>query len=138
MVESNQGLEFEQILEWSNKAYFLKRIALIEKIPTPWKVERRFDYIKKINTIVSAYPEKKSTVDFGGTARGKSIWFDAKTTQNKTSFPLANLKSHQVDYLQRVEEQGGIAFWLIYSQLEQKTWLLYQNKLDEFLKEYSR
>lgn len=138
MFENSQGQEFEQIIEWSNMAYYLKREAVIQKIAVPWKVERRFDYVTNSNTIVSAYPEKKSTVDFGGTARGKSIWFDAKATKNKTNFPLANLKGHQIEYLQRVEEQGGVGFWLIYSQPENTTWLLYQHKLDEFSKDYKR
>jgi recombination protein U len=138
MFENNQGQEFEQVIEWANMAYYTKREALIQKIPVPWKVERRFDYVSNTNTIVSAYPEHKSTVDFGGTAKGKSIWFDAKTTKNKTNFPLANLKGHQIDFLQRVEEQGGIGFWLIFSQSENATWVLYQSKLDEFLKDYTR
>lgn len=138
MFENNQGQEFEQVIEWANMAYYLKREAVIQKIPVPWKVERRFDYVSNTNTIVSAYPEKKSTVDFGGTAKGKSIWFDAKTTKNKTNFPLNNMKPHQIEFLQRVHEQGGIAFWLIFSQPENSTWVLYQSKLDEFLKDYTR
>ena len=139
MFENNQGQEFEQVIEWANMAYYLKREAVIQKIAVPWKVERRFDYVSTYsNTIVSAYPEEKSTVDFGGTAQGKSIWFDAKTTKNKTNFPLNNMKPHQIEFLQRVVEQGGIGFWLIFSQPENKTWILYQSKLDEFLKDYSR
>jgi len=138
MFENNQGQEFEQVIEWANMAYYLKREAVIQKIAVPWKVERRFDYVSNSNTIVSAYPEKKSTVDFGGTARGFSIWFDAKATKNKTNFPLANLKSHQIDYLQRVHEQGGKAFWLIFSQTENKTWLLWQHMLDKFMEDYKR
>ena len=35
----------------------------------------------KKQEIFSAYPEEKSTVDFGGTASGYSVWFDAKTTR---------------------------------------------------------
>src|SRR5687768_5618520 len=122
----NLGKEFEQKIEWANEVYYLKRQAIIQKIATPWKVQRRFNNRTKKSEIVSAFPEEKSTVDFGGTAKGKSIWFDAKSTQNKTSFPLANVKAHQVDFLKRVAEQGGIAFILIHSEYENKTWMLFQ------------
>lgn len=138
MFGHNQGQGFEQVIEWANKAYCVKREAIIQKIATPWKIERRYNHKTNQKEIISAYPEQKSTVDFGGTAKGKSIWFDAKTTKNKTNFPLANLKSHQIDFLQRVEQQGGIGFWLIFSESEKTTWILYQSKLDEFLKDYTR
>ena len=45
MFENNQGQEFEQVIEWANMAYYLKREAVIQKIAVPWKVERRFDYV---------------------------------------------------------------------------------------------
>jgi recombination protein U len=119
MFENNQGEEFEQIVIWANMQYYERREAVIQKIPTPWTVLREGKSIK------SAFPTQKSTVDFGGTARGKSIWFDAKVSKNNTSFPLGNFKDHQHEFLERVAEQGGLAFYLIYSQPHNKTWLLW-------------
>jgi recombination protein U len=138
MFENNQGEEFEQVIIWANMQYYERHQAVIQKIATPWKVQRRFDYVSNSNTIVSAYPEHKSTVDFGGTARGFSIWFDAKVTKSKTNFPLNNFKDHQHDYLARVLEQGGKAFYLIYSQHFNKCWLVWFKDFAKWKQENDR
>jgi len=63
-----------------------------------------------------------STVDFYGVFKkvidnnivGVPIAFDAKETQNKTSFPLANIHQHQVEYLRLWNKVGGTGFFLIH------------------------
>jgi recombination protein U len=134
----NTGKAFEELIEFTNKQYYQKGLAVIQKIPTPWQVERRYNPRKNKTEIKNAYPLEKSTVDFGGTFLGFSVWFDAKTTQNKTSFPLKNLKAHQEEYLQRVHEQQGKAFLIIHSYKENKTWLLWFKDLKRFKKEHER
>ena len=138
MFENNQGLEFEQVIEWANMQYYERGQAVIQKIPTPWKVERHFDMVTNTNKVVSAFPEKKSTVDFGGTAQGYAVWFDAKTTKHKTSFPISNVKEHQIEFLKRVHEQGGRAFLLIYNQADNVTWLLWIQDLLKFMEDNTR
>ena len=55
-----------------------------------------------------------STVDFVGLIEGVLfIAFDAKETANKTSFPLANIKDHQVEYLKVVKKLGGLSFFMV-------------------------
>lgn len=132
------GAGFEEIIDWSNKAYEIKGQAIIQKIPTPWKVKRGYNPRTKKQEIFSAFPEEKSTVDFGGTASGKSIWFDAKTTQNKKSFPIANIKKHQMNFLKKVQDQDGLAFFIIYSTVRNKTWLLWHYQLVLFMATESR
>lgn len=132
MFENNQGEEFEQLVIWANMQYYERRQAVIQKIPTPWTVLREGKSIK------SAFPTQKSTVDFGGTAQGFSIWFDAKVTKNATAFPLSNFKEHQHEFLSRVHEHGGKAFYLIYSQAHNKTWLLWFKDFDEWRKSTDR
>lgn len=138
MFENSQGQEFEQLIEWANMQYYERGQGVIQKIPTPFKIERAYNHSTKKNEVVSAYPEKKSTVDFGGTAQGKSIWFDAKTTKNRASFPLANIKDHQIEYLRQVDLNGGKAFLLIYSQVKNKTWLLWIQDLLLFIEKGER
>ena len=138
LLAKNLGLALEKIIEQANKIYAANEEAIIQKIATPWKVVRKFDPIRKKKIIVAAFPEEKSTVDYGGTAKGRSIWYDAKSTQNKTSFPLANLKRHQVNFLNQVERAGGIAFWLIYSEQQEKAWILYQSQLRLFQQQHKR
>jgi recombination protein U len=106
---------------------------VITKIPTPWKVQRKFSPYEKSYNIAYAFPEKKSTVDFGGTAKGKSIWFDVKVTTQKLSFPLKNIHAHQIEYLKKVNSQGGKAFFLIHSEILERSWLLWIDKLVFFL-----
>lgn len=132
MFDNSQGEEFEQVVIWANMQYYAKHEAVIQKIPTPWTVLRDGKNIK------SAFPTQKSTVDFGGTARGKSIWFDAKVTKNETNFPLNNFKEHQHEFLDRVAEQGGYAFYLIYCQPQNKTWLLFYEHFKNWQKENDR
>lgn len=56
-----------------------------------------------------------STVDFVGLiSGGLFVAYDAKETKNKTSFPLKNIKAHQVDYLNVVQKLGGLSFFMIH------------------------
>lgn len=134
---ANRGKDFEDWVEQANSVYNNKGQAIITKIPTPWKVQRNYTPYNKYQ-ISAAYPEKKSTVDFGGTASNFSIWFDCKATTNKTSFPLANIHKHQIEYLEKVAEQGGKGFFLIHSRLSQKTWLLWIDQLALFTAQTGR
>lgn len=104
---ANRGMGLETLIEYANAQYASKGIALIQKVSTPWKV------IRKGKHIVSAFPEKKSTVDFVGVHRGYPIAFDAKSTENKTRIPLSNFEKHQIEYLLGWIRNGGQAFYII-------------------------
>lgn len=117
-THANRGQSFENVIEQSNIQYRAKEWAIMQKVPTPWKILRRGPQI------VSAFPEKKSTVDFIGMASGISIAFDAKSTQNKTNFPLSNIEEHQMLFLQNFHKHGGKAFFLIEFATHQKVYLL--------------
>lgn len=135
---ANRGKYLEEWVEQTNQVYNEKGLAVINKIPTPWKVLRKFSPYKKQYTISGAFPEKKSTVDFGGTAQKWSVWFDVKSTTNKTAFPFGNIYGHQLKYLEQVHEQGGKAFILIHATLLKKTWVLWIDDLLKFMSDYSR
>lgn len=53
-------------------------------------------------------------MDFTRTYRGRSIWYDAKSTKNQTSFPLDFVEEHQVERLIRHEASGAICFFLFW------------------------
>jgi recombination protein U len=128
---ANRGQYLEEWIEQANQVYNNKGLAVINKIPTPWKIQRNYSPFTKQYQISGAFPEKKSTVDFGGIASSQSIWFDVKVTTHKTSFPLANMHQHQTEYLEKVAKQGGKAFMLIHSREMDKTWILW---IDQFFK----
>lgn len=104
-----RGQELERLIERSNEIYRNRGMALVYKIPTPWNIY----YNKKTGQVFKAFPAEKSTVDFIGISHGRGIAFDAKSTNNRTSFPLNNIKPHQIEYLKRFREQGGEAFFIV-------------------------
>lgn len=133
LTHANRGKYFEEWIEQANRYYNQRGLAVINKIPTPWKILRKYNPYTKQYSISTAFPESKSTVDFGGTASSQSIWFDVKATQHRTSFPLSNIHMHQREYLSKVASQGGKAFILIHSGELKKTWLLWIDQLVYFM-----
>ena len=120
MSYGKRGMVLENMVEYSNKVYKNKGMALIDKVPTPWSVQ----YNKKTGKVMRAYPQKKGTVDFVGISHGRSIAFDAKNTNERTRFPLSNVEQHQVDYLLNHQDHGGISFFLFYFEKHQEAYLM--------------
>lgn len=86
-----------------NLKYRKAKKALVLKVPIPILITPR------------GLIAQTSTVDYTGVIKGgKFLAFDAKETQSRTSFPLANIHQHQLTYLEIVEELNGIAFFLIH------------------------
>lgn len=105
-----RGSVFEDMINRSNEIYREKRLALIQKVPTPItpiKIE------KETRHITLAYFDQKSTVDYIGCVQGVPVCFDAKEC-NTDTFALANIHPHQVRFMTEFEQQGGVAFLLIY------------------------
>ena len=106
----NRGMNLEEAINLTNTYYLNENIAVIYKKPTPIQIIK-LDYEK--GRIVDAFFKSPSTTDYNGIYKGKYIDFEAKETQNKTSFPLANIGKHQVNHLKQVKEHGAIAFVII-------------------------
>jgi recombination protein U len=114
----NRGMTFEEEINQSNAFYLDKGFALIHKRPTPVNIVK-VDYTHGAK-ITHAYFEKQSTTDYNGVYKGRYLDFEAKSTMSKTAFPIANITRHQLNHLQAVINQGGIAFFLIsFTVLEQ-------------------
>ena len=105
-----RGSTLEELINRTNEQYAEKKLALIQKIPTPI-TPVRMD--KNSRHITLAYFEQKSTVDYIGAVQGIPVCFDAKECAVET-FPLSNIHPHQVAFMSAFEEQGGIAFFLIF------------------------
>ena len=99
-------MKTNQLEKRANKAnlkYRKNQRALILKVPTP------------ILYTAKGLIAQQSTVDYTGLIEGGTfLAFDAKETKVKTSLPLANIQDHQIQYLEYVEELGGIAFFLVH------------------------
>lgn len=118
----NRGMSFEQDINITLDYYEEHGLALMSKRPTPINVVK-VDYSRGAR-IIDAYFEKQSTTDYNGVYRGKYMDFEAKSTQNKTSFPLHNITDHQISHLKKVLLHGGIAFFIIEFIAHEKVFLL--------------
>ncbi|HZJ89834.1 MAG TPA: Holliday junction resolvase RecU [Bacilli bacterium] len=133
---ANRGMQLESLINAANAYYIDNNIALITKRPTPINVVK-IDY-KKGAKIVDAYFEKQSTTDYNGIYMERYLDFEAKSTQQKTSFPLSNIYEHQLFHLQKVIEQGGIAFFIIEFVAQAEIYVYSAEKLLNFIKTNKR
>lgn len=105
-----RGSTLEDMINHSNDLYREKKLALIQKIPTPITP---ISIDKDSRHITLAYFDQKSTVDYIGAVQGIPVCFDAKECAVKT-FPLQNVHEHQIRFMRQFEEQGGIAFIILH------------------------
>lgn len=124
-----RGSALEELINLTNAKYRDKKLALIQKIPTPIKP---INIDKQTRHITLAYFDEKSTVDYIGTVQGIPICFDAKECATET-FPLQNIHEHQMKFMFEFEQQGGIAFLLIYFSAKDMFYYLTFKKLQEYV-----
>lgn len=123
-----RGSTLEELVNRTNEQYAEKKLALIQKIPTPI-TPVRMD--KEHRQITLAYFEQRSTVDYIGAVQGIPVCFDAKECSTDT-FPLSNIHPHQIAFMEKFEEQGGVAFFLLFFSSENLFYYLTLKKLLEF------
>lgn len=108
-VKANLGIELEELLTLACLQYSNKKIANINKIPTPYKI------IGKSGNCLLAVPDKKSTVDYIGEYQGQPFAMEAKKTNNKTFYPIDpwNREEHQREFLRNWQglKYYYISFW---------------------------
>lgn len=105
-----RGSVLEDMINRTNDIYEEQGLALIQKIPTPITP---IDMDHKTKQITLAYFDKKSTVDYIGAIQGIPVCFDAKEC-SMPRFSINNIHEHQVNFMNKFEAQGGMAFLLIH------------------------
>lgn len=131
---SNRGMSFENMINETNEYYLSHNIAIIHKKPIPIQIVK-VDYPSRSGAVIKeAYYKVPSTTDYNGIYKGKYIDFEAKETNNKTSFPLSNIHTHQINHLISIEEHKGISFLLIFFKILDEIYLLETKYLKEFVK----
>lgn len=123
-----RGSALEELINLTNEVYREKRLALIQKVPTPITP---INIDKSSRHITLAYFEQKSTVDYIGVVQGIPVSFDAKECASDT-FALANVHEHQVKFMKEFEEQGGISFLLIYFKKQDCYYYLPYYRLQQY------
>ena len=104
-----RGSTLEDLINLTNEYYMKKNLAVIQKISTPIKPVR---IDRESRTITLAYFDKKSTIDYVGIVQGVPVCFDAKETKLK-SLPIHHTHPHQIEFMQKFEEQNGVSFLLV-------------------------
>ena len=123
-----RGSTLEEFVNHTNERYTEMGLALIHKIPTPItpvKIDQEHRHI------TLAYFDKISTVDYIGAVQGIPVCFDAKECKVDT-FPLQNIHEHQVDFMEKFEKQGGIAFLLIYYSTRDELYYMRYSQIRRF------
>ena len=123
---ANRGKAFEKLLLISNQQYALKKWAAVEKVEPTFKTlgrHRNYSY---------GFYEAPGFVDFVGVANGRSICFEAKSTANRTNFPLNNIDPKQYKILNDWHNQGSISFLLIEFEKHKRVFLLTFTQLAEW------
>ncbi len=131
---SNRGMTLEEDINETNEYYLAHGIAVIHKKPTPVQIVQ-VDYPKRSAAVIKeAYFKQASTTDYNGVYKGRYIDFEAKETQNPTSFPLKNFHEHQVKHMELILEQNGICFVLLRFSASEEIFLLDAKHLLHFWK----
>ncbi len=130
---SNRGMSFENMINETNDYYLHNNIAIIHKKPIPIQIVK-VDYPSRSGAVIKeAYYKVPSTTDYNGIYKGIHIDFEAKETINKTSFPLSNIHSHQIDHLIAIDNHGGMSFLLIFFKTLDEIYLLETKYLKDFV-----
>jgi recombination protein U len=127
----NRGKILERNILQANAYYEQRGQALITQMPTPVNIT------KVVANKVSGYLTR-STVDFYGTMKGgRSVYFDAKET-NEPRFPVANetkLHPHQIEYLGKQHVLGALCFLVVEYTAEQEVYVIPWPVVAKYLKE---
>ena len=123
-----RGSTLEEFINHTNTRYSEMGLALIQKIPTPI-TPVRID--KEHRHITLAYFDKISTVDYIGAVQGIPVCFDAKEC-NADTFPLQNVHEHQIEFMEKFEQQGGISFLLIYFTAREELYYMQYRQIRRF------
>ena len=121
---ANRGMSLENDINITNSYYIDKGIAYIYKKPTPIQLVKVNYPTRNKAVITEAYFKEPSTLDYNGIYKGYYIDFDAKETNNKTSFPLGNINKHQIDHIRNITNNKGICFLIVRFNKLDKTYLL--------------
>ncbi|MBR1416775.1 MAG: Holliday junction resolvase RecU [Bacilli bacterium] len=106
---ANRGMDLEYLINQANEYYLSSDKAVIYKKPTPIGIKKT----NYKNGTIDGFFQSQSTLDYNGVYKGYYLDFDAKETNLRTSFPLANIHAHQLEHIKRVINHKGIAFLII-------------------------
>ncbi|MCU6603782.1 Holliday junction resolvase RecU [Peribacillus frigoritolerans] len=123
---ANRGKGFENDIIRTNNGYLSKGWAFVEKVEPAVQIQQ------DLGNKVIGFKKEKGFVDFFGCSHGRPLAFEAKKTTSRTSFPLSNIKQHQMDVLKFWQDQGGIAFFLIQFEKLHEVYFVHYEQVNEW------
>jgi recombination protein U len=126
----NRGKTLEDDLNDTNEYYVANVIAVVHKKPTPIQIVDVHYPKRSAAVIKEAYFKQASTTDYNGVYKGNYLDFEAKETQNLTSFPLKNFHDHQIHHMKQVVLHGGFAFVIIRFSSTDELFLMKSQELE--------
>jgi recombination protein U len=102
--------DLETRIRKANLRYRKDKLAIIQKLEVPIRMTTQ-GMVATLST-VDFYGEYSYTIN--GAKIAVPIAFEAKETLSNTSFPLANIHQHQLEYLKLWTHIGGDGFFLIH------------------------
>lgn len=102
------GQAFENLIEYANSAYLRNGEAYVNKREVAVSITS--NRVGKI----TGHLKEASLTDYEGILKGgRSIQFEAKTTEILTRFDLSKIEEHQVDFLEASAKMGAMSFLLV-------------------------
>jgi len=110
-MSKRSGYVWESTFKKSVQTYLPE--AFIFKIIDTHSIEGLLSILRKSHTQYENYMIPKVPSDFIIVWNGKTMWVECKNTHNKTSFPLSNIKKHQLEFGKAIVRAGGEYFLAI-------------------------
>ncbi|WP_026694859.1 Holliday junction resolvase RecU [Peribacillus kribbensis] len=129
---SNRGMTLEDDINASNEYYLANGTAVVHKKPTPVQIVNVHYPKRSAAVIKEAYFKQASTTDYNGVYRGRHLDFEAKETQNPSSFPLKNFHTHQIEHMKGILKQGAISFIILRFTATEEIYLMKAENLISF------
>ena len=108
------GYKFESITQKSIEETYPG--AFVYKLIDTHSIEGLLTMLKKNHIQYQNFLVPKVPADFIAVFGGHTVWVECKNTVNRTSFPLGNIKKHQLEFATLIEENGGKYYFAIRRQ----------------------
>jgi len=136
MTKKRRGYEWESTFKDSVRKCYPD--SFIYKIMDTHSIEGLLTILRKSHTQYGDYVVPRVPADFIVVLhQGRTIWIECKNTTNLNSFPLGNIKKHQLEFGKSIVYAGGEYFLAIQRDkpYHKRAFLI---DLDTFLKMESR
>jgi len=105
MSYTRSGYKWEDTFKKSVKSFLPD--AFIYKLIDTHSIEGLLRKLKKTNTEYENFLIPKVPADFIVIHEGQTLWVECKSTSNLESFPLRNIKPHQIEFGLDIDGAGG-------------------------------